>query len=128
MQECRRDFARNRAACSQRTRTLLHSCPPNRNALPVEGVGSAGAGANAPVTVDEVAEPRAVRVVEAAELLGRHGQIGVENGEQIVRGMPKSQAHGVVLALPRLPVALQLEFFGVRGADPLDLFPRAVIR
>src|SRR5262249_56943442 len=64
---------------------------------------------------------------KGGELLGGHGEIGIEDHEDVAgRGVETSKAR-VAFAAPRLAHGLDVAF-GISGGDALDLLPRAVLR
>ena len=68
---------------------------------------------NSPLPVRE-------RVVELGQVLGRHGEVGVEDHQHVVRRGGEALAHGVALALAGLVMTL-MSRFGVGGRNALDL-------
>ena len=72
-----------------------------------------------PHAVDELALADVDGVVEARQILRRHGQIGVEDHQHVARRGGEPGAHGVALALARLPEEPALS---VRiGRDPASM-------
>ena len=63
--------------------------------------------------------PLRKRVVEAGQILGRHGEVGVEDHEDVARGVREAEPDGVALAASGLAEE-PAESPRVRGDGPLD--------
>ena len=70
---------------------------------------------------------RSDRVDEPWKVLGRHGQVGVEDHQHVARGRGEAQAHGVALALAALAQKLRTAS-GVGGDLALDRGVGVVVR
>src|SRR5258708_8281147 len=83
---------------------------------------------NQPRTVDEIAEALTIGCVEAPEHFGRHGQIGIQNGQERLSRMSKPESYGVRFALSGLLQGLNLKTAAIKRCNTLDLFPSPVVR
>ena len=54
-------------------------------------------------SVDEFTVPFAKRLIEARQVLGPDGKIGIQNHENVAACLRETQPHGVCLADPGLP-------------------------
>lgn len=77
--------------------------------------------------VDEVREPRAIRIVETRQHLGRHGQVRIENRDQLVTRLRETRAHGVRLAAA-VKIKVKLEWKPANfSCFPCDVHPERLI-
>ena len=77
--------------------------------------------------VNEVGEALAIRFVETSEHLGGHGQIRIQNCQQISGCVLEAQAHGVVFAFARLLNGPDSKTSAVLPGNPLNLLPCPVV-
>lgn len=83
-------------------------------------------GVDQPDTVDEIGGARAGCFVELGQLLRGHGQVCVEDKQEIACGRGEGFAHGVAFAFAELPERFDISV-GIGCGDPLDFVPGVVL-
>ena len=90
--------------------------------------GGSAAGVHQPAAVDEFPTAIGHGLHEAWKILRSHGQIGVENHQDLPLGLFKAQPHRIGLPLAALAEATQLEGALVAVTDLFNPLPGVVAR
>src|SRR5208282_6866772 len=77
-------------------------------------------------SVDEICLPFAISPVETTQHFRRHGQIGVENGQQRFRSVRKTEPHRVGFARARLLKSFYLEPVPIEFRDAFYFLPSSI--
>ena len=85
---------------SSQLKARLKNLLPSRLAKRIAR-SSIGYVSRTPLTNSPLSER--MRLVEARQILGRHGQVGVEDHQDVAGRLREAQAHGIALAAPGLP-------------------------